>query len=165
MKNVWVLCLLLALTLGEEVDVTTKQNVVGDIQLSNLNISTNKEKQLIFSRTVIHVYGNNFHFRGFVQSNGSFVVNKVPPGAYVLDVASPDLVFTQINIDISKKVNGKTKAREFGNKRELKYPLHIYPISTINYFEEIPALGLLNMIMGNSMFWIFGVTMIMMFFF
>jgi len=74
-----------------------------------------------------------------------------------LSSSSSLLAFLQIRLDVSKREEGKIRARNLYNNAQLKTtPLTIVPASNIAYFEEEKSLGLVQMIMNNKMLWMIG---------
>jgi len=78
-------------------------------------------------------------FLGFVKSDGSFVINNVPSGSYVVDIANPTYMFEPVRIDINQK--GKIRARRVNNVQpqavsQLSYPLKYKARAKTNYFQQ-----------------------------
>lgn len=53
--------------------------------------------------TVITI--NNGEYSGYLKEDGTFVINGVPSGSYVLEVSNPDYYYESV-IDGKKKLNG-----------------------------------------------------------
>ena len=79
-------------------------------------------------------------FVGFLKQDGSFVVNNVPSGSYLVEVSSPGHVFEPARVDISSK-SGKMRARKSDLLRPsavtaLPYPLKFKAQSRANFFTK-----------------------------
>lgn len=78
-------------------------------------------------------------YLGFLREDGSFVVTNVPPGSYVLEVASPDFDFDPARVEITSK--GKMRARRVNNlgsgqPATLAYPLRFKAKNPTQYFMQ-----------------------------
>ncbi|XP_022322937.2 endoplasmic reticulum membrane protein complex subunit 7-like [Crassostrea virginica] len=75
---------------------------------------------------------------GYLRSDGSFVVNDLPSGSYVIEVSNPNYIFESARVDISQK--GKVRARrvnylQHSDKTLLSYPLDIKDRQKAKYFQ------------------------------
>ena len=75
---------------------------------------------------------------GFIKSDGTFVVNFAPSGSHLVEVVSPNYVFTKIRVDINKA--GKIRARKANfvqpNAVEVvPYPLRFHADGQAPFFE------------------------------
>jgi len=78
-------------------------------------------------------------YLGFLKEDGSFVVTNVPPGSYVVEVASPDYDFDPARVEITSR--GKMRARRVNNLGSgqpvtLAYPLRFKAKSPTQYFMQ-----------------------------
>jgi len=78
-------------------------------------------------------------YLGFLKEDGSFVVTNVPPGSYVVEVASPDFDFDPARVEITSR--GKMRARRVNNLGSgqpvtLAYPLRFKAKSPTQYFMQ-----------------------------
>lgn len=48
--------------------------------------------------------------KGFLKSDGSFILSKVPSGSYVLEIQNANYLFDAVRIEIS--IKGKFRARK-----------------------------------------------------
>ncbi|XP_036448707.1 ER membrane protein complex subunit 7-like [Colossoma macropomum] len=74
---------------------------------------------------------------GFVRLDGSFTVNDVPSGSYVVQIASPVYKFEPVRVDITSK--GKMRARRVNYIKtsevvQLPYPLQMRCSGLHSYF-------------------------------
>jgi ER membrane protein complex subunit 7 len=53
---------------------------------------------------------NSGEYKGFLKSDGTFVINKVPSGSYILEIINPDYVYESVRVEINSK--GKMRARK-----------------------------------------------------
>ena len=87
---------------------------------------------------MIHKKSNsNVLFSSF-RADGSFIVNNVPSGSYMVEVSSPVYVFEPVRVDINSK--GKLRARKLNNIQPsavttVTYPLRFKAKGKANYFQ------------------------------
>jgi len=91
-------------------------------------------------------------FIGFIKQDGSFVINNVPPGSYLVEVSSPSYIFDPARVDISSKT-GKMRARKSDLLRPsavtaLPYPLKFKANSRANFFTKREEWSLLSTLMN-----------------
>ena len=72
------------------------------------------------------------------RSDGNFVINNVPSGSYIVEVANPTFVFEPTRVDITSK--GKMRARRLNNLQPsavqtVTYPLKFKARGKANYFQ------------------------------
>lgn len=85
------------------------------------------------------VYGKLNHFFEFsCRSDGSFVVNELPSGSYVVEISNPNYIFESARVDISRK--GMVRARrvnylQFSDKTSMSYPLDLKDRQKAKYFQ------------------------------
>ncbi|XP_056011858.1 ER membrane protein complex subunit 7-like [Ostrea edulis] len=75
---------------------------------------------------------------GYLRSDGSFVVNDLPSGSYVVEVSHPDYIFESARVDITSK--GKMRARRVNYLqpslvKTLSYPLDFKDRQKAKYFQ------------------------------
>ncbi|XP_070552561.1 endoplasmic reticulum membrane protein complex subunit 7-like [Ptychodera flava] len=76
---------------------------------------------------------------GFLKSDGSFTVNNVPSGSYVVEVSNPTYAFEPARVDITSK--GKIRARKINFLQitsviSMNYPLRFKAKGQIKYFQK-----------------------------
>ena len=76
-----------------------------------------------------------YYFRG----DGTFSINNLPSGSYVIDISSPSYVFEPTRVDITSK--GKIRARKVNNLQPssvaaVSYPLRFKARGRANYFQQ-----------------------------
>jgi len=81
---------------------------------------------------------NGGEYLGFLKDDGSFVVNNVPSGTYVVEVSNPNIMYETVRVDINSK--GKFRARRVNfiqpsQVQQLPYPLKLKPIQNFHYFQ------------------------------
>ena len=72
------------------------------------------------------------------RRDGSFEVNNLPPGSYIIDVTNPNYVFEPIRVDINSK--GKIRARKVNLiqtniVQQVGYPIRLKPKMPFKYFQ------------------------------
>lgn len=75
----------------------------------------------------------------FFRSDGTFTVNNVPSGSYIVEVANPTYAFESVRVDITSK--GKIRARRLNNLQpsavhQVTYPLKFKARGKANYFQQ-----------------------------
>lgn len=78
-------------------------------------------------------------YLGFLAEDGSFVITNVPPGSYVVEVASPDYDIEPARVEITSR--GKMRARRVNNLGSgqpvpLAYPLRFKAKAPTQYFMQ-----------------------------
>eukprot|EP01095_Lingulamoeba_sp_RSL-Kostka_P013989 TRINITY_DN594_c4_g1_i1.p1 TRINITY_DN594_c4_g1~~TRINITY_DN594_c4_g1_i1.p1 ORF type:complete len:220 (+),score=54.76 TRINITY_DN594_c4_g1_i1:65-724(+) len=87
----------------------------------------------------IEVQGNSGFYTTIPTSDGSFEVNNIPAGAYILNVVSMKYNFSTIKIHISAKYDGKIKAKLINETNKfVKYPLELTPTSNTFFLLNRP---------------------------
>ena len=91
-------------------------------------------------------------FIGFIKQDGSFVINNVPPGSYLVEVSSPRYIFEPARVDISSKT-GKMRARKSDLLRptavtSLPYPLKFKASGQANFFAKREEWSLASTLMN-----------------
>ncbi|VVC99100.1 unnamed protein product [Leptidea sinapis] len=86
--------------------------------------------------TRIHVNGGE-HI-GFIKSDGTFTVQNVPSGSFVVEVLNPDYMYEPVRVEINSK--GKFRARKVNYIQtsqviQVPYPLKMKPMYKLRYFQ------------------------------
>ncbi|XP_053652463.1 ER membrane protein complex subunit 7 homolog [Cherax quadricarinatus] len=84
------------------------------------------------------VFTNGGHF-GFLREDGSFVINNVPSGSYVVQVMNPTYIYEPLRVDINSK--GKIRARAVNhiqpsNVIQMPHPLRMKSVGPYRYFLQ-----------------------------
>ena len=77
-------------------------------------------------------------YKGFLKADGTFSVNNIPSGSYVVEVASPNYLFERFRVDINK--GGKIRARQLNLLQPkavhvVPYPLRFVAAKQAPFFE------------------------------
>ena len=93
-------------------------------------------------------------YSGYLKKDGSFVINRVPSGTYVVEVYAPNYAFEPVRVDVTK--NGKIRARKINwlkmsSVETLPYPLKFTTESSAKFFEQRVSWSLLDMVKSNPM--------------
>uniref|UniRef100_A0A672SA92 Endoplasmic reticulum membrane protein complex subunit 7 n=1 Tax=Sinocyclocheilus grahami TaxID=75366 RepID=A0A672SA92_SINGR len=88
---------------------------------------------------------------GFLKTDGSFAVNDVPSGSYVVEIVSPSFRFDPIRVDITSK--GKMRARLVNHIKTSEvirqpYPLQIRSSGPHTYFMKRETWGWTDFLMN-----------------
>ncbi|XP_028677656.1 ER membrane protein complex subunit 7 [Erpetoichthys calabaricus] len=88
---------------------------------------------------------------GFFRTDGSFTVNDVPFGSYVLEIVSPAYKFEPVRVDITSK--GKMRARMVNYIKtseviRLPYPLQLRSSGSPSYFLKRETWGWTDFLMN-----------------
>lgn len=91
------------------------------------------------SQTRVSVDGGSYV--GFLKSDGSFTVNDIPAGSYVVEVLSPNNLFEPVRVDISGRAKGKIRARKVNFLQNsavvtVSYPLRFKAKEPAPFFEK-----------------------------
>lgn len=86
--------------------------------------------------TKVHVNGGEYI--GFVRDDGTFVIQNVPSGSYVVEIVHPDYMYEPARVEINSK--GKYRARKVNYIQtsqviQVPYPLRMKPLSRFRYFQ------------------------------
>ncbi|KAI1729079.1 ARP2/3 complex 20 kDa subunit (ARPC4) domain-containing protein [Ditylenchus destructor] len=86
------------------------------------------------SRVLVN-YGK---YIGFVREDGSFVVDGVPSGSYIVEISNTDYIFEPVRVDITSK--GKIRARRLNllqpnTVNTIPYPLQLVARQPARYFR------------------------------
>jgi len=101
------------------------------------------------------------------NNKGIFVIDELPAGAYLLEIASTKYSYPTIRVDVSAKYNGKVKAKYATesiplDREGLKYPLDIYPLHIANYIEEKEPFNIMELLKSPMVIMI-GISALMIF--
>ncbi|KAK7603567.1 hypothetical protein V9T40_003566 [Parthenolecanium corni] len=88
--------------------------------------------------TETRVYLKGGNHVGFLRENGSFVLSKIRPGSYIVEVVSSNYVYEPIRIDVNNR--GKFRARRINYVQSnqitpLPYPLKLKALGPARYFQ------------------------------
>lgn len=102
----------------------------------NVDLVSAKDKEWL-SWTRVLVDGGDYI--GLLRSDGSFVVNGLPSGSYVVEVSNPSYIFDAARVDITSK--GKIRARKVNylqpsQVKHLSYPLDFKERMRAKYFQQ-----------------------------
>jgi len=72
------------------------------------------------------------------REDGTFTINNVPSGSYVVEVANPDYAYEPVRVEINSK--GKYRARRVNYIQtsqvvQVPYPLKMKPLKHFRYFQ------------------------------
>lgn len=89
------------------------------------------------ANTRVHVNGGEY--LGFVKKDGSFIVQNIPSGSYIIEVLNPEFVFEPVRIEINSK--GKLRARKVNHIQTasvvpVPYPLKFKALGRQRYFQQ-----------------------------
>ncbi|XP_074650084.1 endoplasmic reticulum membrane protein complex subunit 7-like [Tubulanus polymorphus] len=115
---------------GEEVTGAQKFKIEGKVSLNHAS----DQNWISFTRILV----NGGEYIGFLRSDGHFVVNNLPSGSYLVEVANPTYLFEASRVDITSK--GKIRSRKVNNiqtssVQTMAYPLRFKPRGKANYFQ------------------------------
>lgn len=102
------------------------------------------------TRVIVNYGAHN----GFLRKDGSFSVNNLLPGSYIVDVTNPNYVFEPIRVDITSR--GKIRARKINfiqpnQVQATTYPLRFKVKFPFKYFQTRESLRITDFIF-NPMF-------------
>jgi hypothetical protein len=74
----------------------------------------------------------------FLREDGTFTINNIPSGSYVVEVANPNYAYEPVRVEINSK--GKYRARKVNYIQtsqvlQLPYPLKMKPLNHFRYFQ------------------------------
>jgi len=120
-------------------------SVEGKVQLRNDMLPTENWKA---NSRVLLDYGKHI---GFIREDGSFVVEGVPSGSYIVEVTNSDYIFEPVRVDITSK--GKIRARKLNLLQPnvvstLPYPLQLVARQPIKYFRTREEWRITDMLMN-----------------
>ena len=95
-------------------------------------------------------------YTGYIRKDGSFSINRVPSGTYVVEVYSSNYEFDPIRVDINK--NGKIRARKvnflkMSSVEKLPYPLTFTTGGQATFFNKREGWSIIDMVTKNPMVW------------
>ncbi|XP_069130437.1 endoplasmic reticulum membrane protein complex subunit 7-like [Argopecten irradians] len=100
-----------------------------------VDLASHRDKDWMMQTRVLVDGGN---YVGLLRSDGSFTINGVPSGSYVVEVSHPNFIFDAARVDITSK--GKMRARKVNYLqpsvvKNIQYPLEIKERMKANYFQ------------------------------
>ncbi|XP_069702303.1 ER membrane protein complex subunit 7 homolog [Periplaneta americana] len=89
-------------------------------------------------QSLTRVLVNGGDFIGFLKEDGTFTINNIPSGSYVVEVANPNYAYEPVRVEINSK--GKYRARKVNYIQtsqvlQVPYPLKMKPLSRFRYFQ------------------------------
>ncbi|KDR17271.1 ER membrane protein complex subunit 7 homolog [Zootermopsis nevadensis] len=117
---------------SEVYEVTTEIfSVEGKVFPPDANVASNWQ---VSTRVLV----NGGDFVGFLKEDGSFTINNVPSGSYVVEVANPNYAYEPVRVEINSK--GKYRARKVNYIQtsqvlQVPYPLKMKPLNRFQYFQ------------------------------
>ncbi|KAK3100208.1 hypothetical protein FSP39_016328 [Pinctada imbricata] len=113
-----------------DADIIDRFKIEGKVDLT-----VAKDKDWL-SQTRVIIDGGEF--LGNLRSDGSFVVNDLPSGTYVVEVAHPEYIYEAARVDITSK--GKIRARRVNYLqpsivKTIQYPLEFKERQKAKYFQ------------------------------
>ncbi|XP_063244240.1 ER membrane protein complex subunit 7 homolog [Bacillus rossius redtenbacheri] len=89
-------------------------------------------------QSLTRILVNGGEYLGFLKEDGTFTVNNVPSGSYVLEIANPNFAYEPVRVEINSK--GKFRARKVNYIQpsvvtHVNYPLRIKPLARYRYFQ------------------------------
>jgi hypothetical protein len=74
----------------------------------------------------------------FLREDGTFTINNVPSGSYIVEVANPNYAYEPVRVEINSK--GKYRARKVNYIQtsqvlQVPYPLKMKPLHRFRYFQ------------------------------
>lgn len=100
-------------------------------------LSDSQQKQFNWQANArIHVNGGEY--LGFVRKDGSFTIQNVPAGSYIVEVLHPEFAFEPARVEINSK--GKFRARKVNHIKTsevmvVPYPLRMKALGKTRYFQ------------------------------
>lgn len=84
------------------------------------------------------VFTNSGHY-GFLREDGTFIINNLPSGSYVVQVMNPTFMYEPVRVDINSK--GKIRARAVNhiqpsNVVQMPHPLRMKSLGPYRYFMQ-----------------------------
>eukprot|EP00126_Sphaerothecum_destruens_P010913 Sdes_comp20823_c0_seq2m17364 len=142
-------------------------DIRGTVLLPSSAALSTEEKRVEFSRILIHIDGGLY--RGFLKSDGSFLVSCVPSGVHHLEIHSPSYSFDAIRLEVTPESSQK-KVRAFVAKNApsflepspISYPLKIEATHRFQYFEAREKF-MLQSLLRNPTVLIMLFTLVMVF--
>lgn len=134
---------------GPSAAVAAAQSTGDRFRIEGRAIVTGVKPQDWVSTARVLVEGEEYV--GFMRTDGSFAVNDVPPGSYVVEVLSPTFRFEPVRVDITSK--GKMRARLVNYIKTSEvirqpYPLQIRSSGPHSYFMKRETWGWTDFLMN-----------------
>eukprot|EP00732_Lithocolla_globosa_P006291 Lithocolla_globosa_v1_NODE_7202_length_977_cov_68.691224.p1 type:complete len:221 gc:universal NODE_7202_length_977_cov_68.691224:919-257(-) len=97
------------------------------------------------------VLANGGQFLGLVRDDGSFVINGVPAGQYLLEVDSKSVLFDRAYVEVTLKGRHKVVIlRPDTTEESASYPVKLTPRADLDYFQKREGYSL-SWLMSNPM--------------
>nr|CAD7438177.1 unnamed protein product [Timema bartmani] len=89
-------------------------------------------------QSLTRVLVNGGEYLGFLKEDGTFTVNNVPSGSYVVEISNPNYAYEPVRVEINSK--GKYRARKVNyiqpsQVTHVTYPLKFKPLTRFRYFQ------------------------------
>mmetsp|Transcript_23855 Transcript_23855/g.34992 ORF Transcript_23855/g.34992 Transcript_23855/m.34992 type:complete len:208 (-) Transcript_23855:90-713(-) len=111
---------------------------------------------------------NGEQYTTLTRRDGSFTFFNIPEGIYLLDVLSPDQIYSQVKLKVSPE-SGTVVPVEYkypgAARSAIGYPLVLTPLVKVSYFQKKEPFSLYKIIMGNKMMVMMVVSFGVMFLF
>ncbi|XP_070490523.1 ER membrane protein complex subunit 7 homolog [Chironomus tepperi] len=146
MKNILIIVLIsficVSKTYSQDTEIeesnSNEYQIEGKVFAPELASDENYKNWVQNTDILLHT-GNSGIFKGFLKSDGSFVINKVPSGSFILEVQNADYVYEAVRVEINNK--GKFRARKVSHIQpsqviQLPYPLKLKAMTTFRYFQQ-----------------------------
>jgi hypothetical protein len=149
MKSLLALFFCLAAALAMAAEPPKDQSQQQAITLFKIKGSVKGNSQIPLTRTTraqLRVVLNGGAYQAPVRDDGSFEVNNVSPGTYLVEIVTPTLVFQAQRVEIAGKKVKVTLASDA--RTSLPYPLQFSPAAEHVFFEVKEGLSM-NIIWQN----------------
>ncbi|XP_076446548.1 endoplasmic reticulum membrane protein complex subunit 7-like [Babylonia areolata] len=99
-------------------------------------VTSSKEKDWV-SNTRVLIDGGKY--RGYLRNDGSFSVNGLPSGSFLVEIANPTYLFEPLRVDITS--TGKMRARKVNllqptKLQTVQYPMEFRERAKASYFQQ-----------------------------
>lgn len=89
-------------------------------------------------QSMTRILVNGGDYIGFLKEDGTFTINNIPSGSYVVEVANPNYAYEPVRVEINSK--GKYRARKVNYIQtsqvlQVPYPLKMKPLNRFRYFQ------------------------------
>ncbi|KAL3879343.1 hypothetical protein ACJMK2_031642 [Sinanodonta woodiana] len=138
MKNIQLLVYFLAIYIVHAVSeiIENDSDIGSDFKITGkIEILASKDKEWL-TNTQILVDGGEYI--AYPRSDGSFVINGLPSGSFVVEIVNPAYIFEPARVEITSK--GKIRARKVNYLqasvvKTIPYPLEFRERRKTNYFQ------------------------------
>ncbi|SPP89534.1 blast:ER membrane protein complex subunit 7 homolog [Drosophila guanche] len=138
---------------------TPLYTIEGYILPPNLNLGLNHRW---LSEITLSINGGQY--KGFVRTDGRFVISGVPYGSHVVEVYHPDIYFRPVRVEINAKGKYRVRALSYvepGTISQIAYPLRLPAAKRRKYFTEREQWRFVDFIL-NPMFLIMLAPVLML---